>query len=1333
MDFLKRISLFAFMLLAVGSLAFAGEPPVANRDKSGLPPGVSHDWWSTIQQNLREEEYQISPAFSGKNALYQAPNRAQGFRSLFSEKGVRVVPRTEEKPSWEWGLELVQKAEGGRLKAEVTATGNRIEIDRGDIKEWYVNSPEGLEQGFTVNTPLDNTGKLHIDIKLTGNLRPKFAEDGQAIDFYGSGSLSVLNYSKLKATDAGGTILPSRFEGINGGIRIVVEDTGALYPVTIDPLAATPAWTAESDQTGTEFGYSVGTAGDVNGDGYSDVIVGAYGYDNGQVHEGRAYVYLGGPSGLSANAAWTAEGDQQGAEFGTRVGTAGDVNGDGYSDVIVGAPGYDNGQANEGRVYVYLGGLSGLSACAAWTAESDQDYVNFGVSVGTAGDVNGDGYSDVIVGANNYSNGQTYEGRAYVYLGGPSGLSVSAGWTAESDQTEAHFGDSVGTAGDVNGDGYSDVIVGADWYDNGQANEGRAYVYLGGPSGLTASAGWTAEGDQEQAYFGNSVGTAGDVNGDGYSDVIVGAMFYDNGQADEGRAYVYLGGPSGLSATTGWTAEGNQESALFGIFVGTAGDVNGDGYSDIIVGAYGYDNGQANEGRAYVYLGGPGGISATAEWTAESDQEDTAFGRSVGTAGDVNGDGFSDVIVGAPWFGNGRAYVYLGGPSGIPASAGWTAESGQANANFGYSVGTAGDVNGDGYSDVIVGADRYSNGQYEEGRAYVYLGGPSGLSTSAVWTAESEQAVAHFGQSVGTAGDVNGDGYSDVIVGAENYQNGQVGEGRAYVYLGGPAGLADSAAWTTEGDQDYAYFGQSVGTAGDVNGDGYSDVIVGAFGYTNGQVGEGRAYVYLGGPDGLSANAAWTAEGDQEGAQFGYSVGTAGDVNGDGYSDVIVGAYDYDNGQTNEGRAYVYPGGPAGPSASAGWTAESDQDYAWFGYSVGTAGDVNGDGYSDVIVGAYNYDKGQTNEGRAYVYTGGPSGLSSDAAWTAEGDQEQAYFGNSVGTAGDVNGDGYSDIIVGAYYYDNGQTNEGRAYVFTGGPSGLPASACWTAESDREGALFGVSVETAGDVNGDGYSDLLVGAYGYSGYTGKAYLYQGNGGQGVPVIPRQLRIDRSAPVAPLGRAGDGMFAIAALGRTPFGRSEVKLEWQVAPLRGTFNVNLNPVQAQYGWTDSGISGAGLSRSLLLVDGDGPYIWRIRTRYNPGSSPFQGHGRWLTLTDNGLKETDIRRTSGSAACVEPDEPCWIYLVTTDGANHTLNWQDPNQENQRTGWNVRRSDDPSVVPKSSWPVVCSNCVDMDAGTVNYQWTDSSGDTSPSGVWYYLVTTYNDNCPAEGPFSSE
>jgi hypothetical protein len=131
----------------------------------------------------------------------------------------------------------------------------------------------------------------------------------------------------------------------------------------------------------------------------------------------------------------------------------------------------------------------------------------------------------------------------------------------------------------------------------------------------------------------------------------------------------------------------------------------------------------------------------------------------------------------------------------------------------------------------------------------------------------------------------------------------------------------------------------------------------------------------------------------------------------------------------------------------------------------------------------------------------------------------------------------------------------------------------------------------------------------------------------------------------------------------------------------------------------------------------------------TTPLQSHGPWLTIAANGARETDLRSAS---ACIPPDEPCWIYLVETDGTNHTINFQDPNQPDQRTGWNIRRSDDPSLTPKSSWPFVGTNVVDMDQITGNYQWTDSSGDVPPSGIWYYLVTTYNANCPAEGPFAS-
>ena len=166
-------------------------------------------------------------------------------------------------------------------------------------------------------------------------------------------------------------------------------------------------------------------------------------------------------------------------------------------------------------------------------------------------------------------------------------------------------------------------------------------------------------------------------------------------------------------------------------------------------------------------------------------------------------------------------------------------------------------------------------------------------------------------------------------------------------------------------------------------------------------------------------------------------MATAGDVNGDGFADVIVGAHRYDNGQTDEGRAFVYHGSAAGLSLTASWTAESDQANAQFGYSVATAGDVNGDGYSRrhrrrVLL---RQRPDRRGPGLRLPRLGG--GLERHRRWTAESDQASAYFGCSVATAGDVNGDGFADVIVGAYLYDNGQTDEGRAFVYHGSASGL--------------------------------------------------------------------------------------------------------------------------------------------------------------------------------------------------------------------------------------------------------------------------------------------------------
>jgi FG-GAP-like repeat/FG-GAP repeat len=1232
------------------AIAEAGAAP--EHDAISADAVVANSKWSAgIASRIEREEYRVSQTAGG----LQAPNRAHNLRTHFRQGGIDVGPRKSdegvENASWQLTWQTTRWGRANQLtdiespNVDPRLEGERVTYAKGAIDEWYENRKEGLEQGFTVHKRLSGEGPLIVAGNFGGGLRPQLSQEEGAIDLLDEHGALVLRYGGLHVWDADGTELPSHLELDGVEVALVIEDEGADYPLTIDPLLTSPAWTGEANQALAGFGTSVATAGDVNGDGFSDVIVGAWLYDNGEADEGRAFVYLGSALGLSLSPAWTAESNQAASAFGYSVATAGDVNGDGFSDVIVGAFKYDNGQTDEGRAFVYHGSPSGLDATPAWTAESDQASGAFGLSAATAGDVNGDGFSDVIVGALAYDNGEPDEGRAFVYHGSAAGLGATAVWTAEANQATTEFGATVATAGDVNGDGFSDVIIGASVYDNGQSDEGRAFVYHGSAAGLGATAAWTAESDQANARLGNAVATAGDVNGDGFSDVIVGVWQYDNVEPNEGRAYVYHGSGLGLATTPAWSAESNLTTTRYGYSVATAGDVNGDGFADVIVGANEFDNGEANEGRAFVYHGSAAGLGFGTAWTAEPNQASAWFGTSVATAGDVNGDGFSDVIVGAHLYDNGepnegRAFVYLGSADEPELSASWTTESNQDNARYGGSVATAGDVNGDGFSDVIVGADDYDDGQTDEGQAYVYVGSTTGLSTTPAWTAQGDQDVAQFGSEVASAGDVNGDGFSDVIVGADFYTNGQDNEGRAYVYHGSTSGLSASPQWIAEGNQALARFGVDVATAGDVNGDGFSDVIVGADFYSNGQSTEGRAFVYLGSPEGLASSPAWTAESDQAGAFFGASLGTAGDVNGDGISDVIIGASRYDNDQINEGRAYVYLGSPAGLATFPAWTVEGNQEGTYFGLSVGTAGDVNADGFSDVIVGAMLYDNGQSDEGQAFVYLGSPAGLATTPAWTADSNQPLGFFGRSVETAGDVNDDGFSDVIIGAYSYDNGQAEEGRSYVYLGSPAGLAASPAWTAEGNQAGAFFGFSGGTAGDVNGDGFSDVIVGAYNYDNVQtieGRAFVYYGNGGDGLHRVPSQLRTDGATPIQVLGRSDSPTaFRLEALGRTPAGRDRVQIQYEVEPFDTPFDgagLGIGPI------LDTGVPTPGTGSTVAfseLASGLNPetlYRWRLRFISN---SPFFPRTPWFSLAANGHSEADVRTAASAVTGVALASP-------------------------------------------------------------------------------------------------
>ena len=673
-------------------------------------PGTPEDWSSAAQESIRLSEYRISwhetTAVPGLDAAYQASNRAQNIRSFFTSEGIKIVPRQLNEMQFPWNLELslvgygyssdVQPVGGAKIKAD----GNRIYYQRDGLTEWYINNESGLEQGFTLYQPpktslKDALKEISLELLISSDLEPSMSADRAFIEFFAGSQMGsrvgVLSYEKLSVTDTTGRQLAAELNLIQVAqtqlIQIKFDDTGAQYPITIDPLLGRLGWTAEGDQVGSSFGHSVSTAGDVNGDGYDDAIVGAIRYDNGQADEGRVFVFHGSAEGLSTIPNWTAEGDLEYTWFGYSVGTAGDVNGDGYDDVIVGTAWYyDNDQYQEGRAFVYFGSALGLSTIPNWTAQSNVIDDNFGFSVSTAGDVNGDGYDDVIVGAIHYDKAK---GRAYVYNGSAEGLSAIPDWTAEGDQDAAQFGSSVNTAGDVNGDGYDDVIIGAPGYSNDQVQEGRAYIYLGSEVGLSIVPAWTAESNHDDAYFGFSVSTAGEVNGDGYDDVIIGAPFYtDNDHVQEGRAFVYLGSAVGLSTDHAWTADNDQTGAQFGLSVSTGGDMNGDGFGDVIVGA---PNHHSDEGRAYVFFGSEVGLSGVPDWTADCDQWGAYYGLAVSTAGDVDGDGYDDIIVGAPYYSNGqaeegRAFVYINNNSPI------------ANAGYDQSVTTFSSVTLDGSS-----------------------------------------------------------------------------------------------------------------------------------------------------------------------------------------------------------------------------------------------------------------------------------------------------------------------------------------------------------------------------------------------------------------------------------------------------------------------------------------------------------------------------------------------------------------------------------------------------------------------------------------------------------
>jgi Ca2+-binding RTX toxin-like protein len=486
----------------------------------------------------------------------------------------------------------------------------------------------------------------------------------------------------------------------------------------------------------------------------------------------------------------------------------------------------------------------------------------------------------------------------------------------------------------------------------------------------------------------------------------------------------------------------------------------------------------------------------------------------------------------------------------------------------GYSVSAAGDINGDGIGDIIVGGEPYDdhNGVFADA-AYVVFGKAGGIAaTLDLSTLDSTSGFQINGEvafdwvvySVSSAGDVNRDGFDDIIVGAYGASLNGTYSGAAYVVFGKAGGfganlnlstLDGTTGFQISGEAQYDGAGISVSSAGDVNGDGFDDLIVGANGADpNGNPNSGAAYVVFGKAgvfdpninlSALNGTNGFRISGEVEWDQAGNSVSSAGDVNGDGFDDVIVGAQYADPNGSSSGAAYVVFGKAGGFSATidlstlngtTGFQISGEAAFDYAGYSVSFAGDVNGDGIDDLIVGT----AGGITSCEAYVIFGNAGGFSANldlstlngtTGFQISLEEWGSNLGLSVSAAGDVNGDGYDDIIVGDY-------GTGAAFVVFGKAgefsvsfdlSTLKGTTGFQISGDGEGYL-GRSVSAAGDVNDDGYDDLIVGAPGnrYEYDSGAAYIIYGK--QTAPTSGADTLTGTNGKETILGLAGDDVLS-----------------------------------------------------------------------------------------------------------------------------------------------------------------------------------------------------------------
>lgn len=955
-------------------------------------------------------------------------------------------------------------------------------------------------------------------------------------------------------------------------------------------------------------------AGDVNGDGIDDFIVGDEGRSPGVIASdfpGRSYVVFGSRSGFGSTLDFATLDGTNGFLIvdenfdtprdlknissnllGASVSGAGDLNGDGFDDLVIGAP-FGSFAFNEpGKSFIVFGtasdvsspfDLSNLDGSNGFVLEGIKDNDDLGEAVSSAGDVNGDGLDDLIVGAPG-------AGKSYVVFGRNGGFESSLGLADLDGQNgfalvgDANVGASVSGAGDVNGDGIDDVIVGGSRSAPDGTATGASYVVFGSSAGFDSSValselngenGFAIAGTTANEGVGTSVGSAGDVNNDGIDDIIVGAA---RSNADDGsdNSYIIYGSTSGFDASIALGDLDSFEGIVVegaGSSVSGAGDFNGDGTDDLAIAERATREGNTRLSNSYVVFGpATGEPSLNALPDAFTTDSDTVVSGNLFAD---NGSG-ADVVTSGTTLQLNGAEVELGSPVELPSGAlltlradgtfdynpngqfdeltnfdsttdsfeyslvdgnlentatvtitinsafetptpttvfgptlnlestlngrnGFVVNGIESNDRIGSIVSSAGDVNGDGLEDLIFGT---------AGESYVVFGSSSGFDpalelSSLDGTNGFALTGAEADRLASGAGDVNADGIDDLIFGTTFESN-----DAAYVVYGTTAGFESEVDLSALDGASGFVVGKpagenvdvtSVNGAGDVNSDGIDDfgIVTNANADGGGKISQG--YIVFGSADGLNNLALSSLDGSNGfvverdfPASADTSVRAAGDVNGDGVGDLIVGSF-FDQNGPRRADYVVFGSGASFESSVDLANLDSREGFliegtvaGFVGDVIRPAGDINGDGVDDLVGGSVGGSLGYVLFGSASGFSEAPdiSALDGSNGFTIAG-RAASFEVTSVNGIGDINSDGLDDLIVGDA--EGGTSESGISYVIFGStdgfgaefdPESLDGTNGFVVEGLDSGDIAGREVSGAGDVNGDRVDDWVIGAPG---------------------------------------------------------------------------------------------------------------------------------------------------------------------------------------------------------------------------------------------------------------